>query len=200
MAAVLLCFALGFFPSSSFLQPLNATKSCSARGGCACDCSWAPADCGGDDGSCCYACCCEASPMPGPPAPGPGPSTCAAFTTMPGQDCSGDDVSNAPAADVAACCDLCGASSACTAFTWDEYSSSGAKTGTCYLKASCPSTTPNGATTAGRAAGPPSPTPPTPTPPTPTPPSPTPPTPNGSMTLYCPSKVHSFVFSMNFYD
>lgn len=34
-------------------------KHCTGRGGCDCDCAWAAAGkCGGDDGSCCYACCC----------------------------------------------------------------------------------------------------------------------------------------------
>jgi len=42
-------------------SPSPAVKHCAGRGGCDCDCSWAVAGkCGGDDGSCCYACCCYA--------------------------------------------------------------------------------------------------------------------------------------------
>merc|ERR1712187_31762 len=38
----------------------GGVKHCAARGGCDCDCSWAASGkCGGDDGSCCYSCCCS---------------------------------------------------------------------------------------------------------------------------------------------
>lgn len=41
-------------------SPTPGIKQCTGRGGCDCDCSWATAGkCGGDDGSCCYACCCS---------------------------------------------------------------------------------------------------------------------------------------------
>jgi len=44
--------------------------TCSGRGGCDCDCSWAsPSTCNDDDGSCCFGCCCG-SPSPSP-SPGP---------------------------------------------------------------------------------------------------------------------------------
>jgi len=38
-----------------------------------CDCSWTDggSNCGGDDGSHCWACCCGSSPTPGPPSPAP---------------------------------------------------------------------------------------------------------------------------------
>lgn len=90
------------------------------------------------------------------------------------------EISNAPASDVAACCDLCSAAPACKAFTWDQYSGTGAKQGTCYLKNGCPTTTPNGATTAGRQS---SPSPPSPGP---SPPSPSPSPSPGNLTQYCP--------------
>merc|ERR1712039_1013867 len=49
-------------------------KTCSGRGGCDCDCSWASSStCGTDDGSCCFGCCCGSSPSPPSPTP-PGPS------------------------------------------------------------------------------------------------------------------------------
>merc|ERR1719379_1908746 len=49
-------------------------KFCWARGTCSCDCSWAHAGCGRDDGSCCWGCCCS-GPSPGPaPGPSPGPA------------------------------------------------------------------------------------------------------------------------------
>eukprot|EP00927_Polykrikos_kofoidii_P082319 TRINITY_DN815_c0_g1_i1.p1 TRINITY_DN815_c0_g1~~TRINITY_DN815_c0_g1_i1.p1 ORF type:complete len:502 (+),score=39.35 TRINITY_DN815_c0_g1_i1:87-1592(+) len=65
----------------SFLFAANVAvvdaNTCSARGGCDCDCSWASAyTCGHDDGSCCFGCCCggpSPTPPPGPPpSPGPG--------------------------------------------------------------------------------------------------------------------------------
>merc|ERR1711879_839604 len=41
-------------------SPTPGKKTCSARGGCACDCSWASAStCNVDDGSCCFGCCCS---------------------------------------------------------------------------------------------------------------------------------------------
>jgi len=41
-------------------SPSGPAKSCSVRGGCSCDCSWArPDTCGKDDGSCCHSCCCS---------------------------------------------------------------------------------------------------------------------------------------------
>ena len=50
---------------------LDDIKHCSARDGCDCDCSWAnPSTCGGDDGSCCWGCCCGSAP-PSPPSPSP---------------------------------------------------------------------------------------------------------------------------------
>ena len=177
--ALPLCVYLG-------LLDLASTTTCAGRGGCSCDCSWAPQDCGGDDGSCCYACCCNAPPPGPPPGPRPAPGTC---QLQAGQDCVGDDVSNAPAPDANACCSMCSATSGCTGFTWDSYDASGQQQGTCYLKSGCPSTTSCGSCTAGVAtpAGPtppPAPTPPpTPAPPTPTPPTPSPPP---GAALFCP--------------
>ena len=40
--------------AASVAAQLNGTKHCDGRGGCSCDCSWAPKDCGHDDGTCCY--------------------------------------------------------------------------------------------------------------------------------------------------
>ena len=57
-------------------SPAKSLTYCQGRGGCSCDCSWASkSSCGRDDGSCCYACCCNAPtpPPPSPPSP-PGPS------------------------------------------------------------------------------------------------------------------------------
>jgi hypothetical protein len=48
---------------------------CPGRGGCECNCAWANSQtCQKDDGSCCFACCCDTPPGPPPPPPGPGPS------------------------------------------------------------------------------------------------------------------------------
>lgn len=46
----------------------SAANTCSGgRGSCTCDCSWANSGtCGKDDGSCCFQCCCGASPQPSP--------------------------------------------------------------------------------------------------------------------------------------
>jgi len=41
-----------------------ACNKCSDVGGCVCECSWAPDGCKGDDGSCCYACCCYSERYP----------------------------------------------------------------------------------------------------------------------------------------
>ncbi len=50
-------------------------KYCPGRGGCTCNCAWANSNtCGHDDGSCCYACCCDGpapNPPPNPPPPPP---------------------------------------------------------------------------------------------------------------------------------
>ena len=108
--------------------PLDAT--CASRGGCSCDCSWAASGCGKDDGSCCYACCCSSAP-PSPvlptPAPGPSPPTCQLTT---GQDCVGNDLTNAPAADANACCSMCAATAGCSGFTWNAYNAQGQQQGT----------------------------------------------------------------------
>ena len=48
--------------------------TCSGRGGCTCDCSWANNQtCGKDDGSCCFLCCCSTPPGPSPPGPSGNP-------------------------------------------------------------------------------------------------------------------------------
>jgi endoglucanase len=51
----------GFGPSPSppTPAPTPGTKTCSARGGCTCDSSWANPNTCHDDGSCCFACCCS---------------------------------------------------------------------------------------------------------------------------------------------
>merc|ERR1712056_14790 len=47
-------------PSPGPAPSPGGVKHCAARGGCECDCSWAASGkCGGDDGSCCYSCCCS---------------------------------------------------------------------------------------------------------------------------------------------
>ena len=65
-------------------------KTCSARGGCSCDCSWAASGCSHfkDDGSCCFGCCCVPQPAPTPaPAPTPPPTPNANATLYcPGQN------------------------------------------------------------------------------------------------------------------
>ena len=159
-----------------------------------CSGSWAPKDCGGDDGSCCYACCCNSSPNPGPsppnPGPPPSPGTCKGFSVDQGKDCFGNDISNSPAADTTACCSLCSANAACQAFTWSEFDASGQKQGTCYLKSGCPSKVPSSDCSAGSKSGPtppgPSP-PPSPPSPSPSPPPPTPPPSPSGATLFCPN-------------
>jgi hypothetical protein len=48
-------------------------QHCDSRGGCYCNCDWAnPKACHVDDGSCCFACCCNSDPDPDPPTPHPG--------------------------------------------------------------------------------------------------------------------------------
>jgi hypothetical protein len=63
----------------------------------------------------------------------------AGCTQTPGKDCKGNDLSSLPGADADACCALCANTTGCTAFTHDQYSKTGAKTPTCYLKSACPS-------------------------------------------------------------
>lgn len=61
-----------------FVSASNAfgDVQCSARGGCYCNCSWANSNtCQVDDGSCCFACCCDTPPTP-PTPPGPQKSYC----------------------------------------------------------------------------------------------------------------------------
>eukprot|EP00936_MAST-01D_sp_MAST-1D-sp1_P001577 g1577.t1 len=86
----------------------------------------------------------------------------------PGQDCSGNDISDAPSASPQACCDACAATAGCGAFTYNDYNAQGQQQGTCYLKSACPSSIGCGTCTAGVSAPPASPTPP-PVPPTPSP-------------------------------
>ena len=145
--------------------------------------SWAPKDCGGDDGTCCYACCCNAPPKPGPT---PNPGTCKDFSVDEGKDCSGNDLSNSPAVDTATCCSLCSENSGCEAFTWSQYDGSGQKQATCYLKSGCPSKVPSSDCNAGSKSGPTPPGPSPPPSPSPSPPTPPPPSPTGA-TLYCPN-------------
>jgi dienelactone hydrolase len=95
-------------------------------------------------------------------------STCVLTT---GADCVGHDLSNAKALTPQKCCDLCGATPGCLAFTHSLYDADGKPDPTCYLKSECSRTQPASTCTAGVAAAPtpaPAPTPPTP-PPAPTP-------------------------------
>ena len=67
----------------------------------------------------------------------------------PGQDCSGNDISDAPSASPQACCDACAATAGCGAFTYNDYNAQGQQQGTCYLKSACPSSIGCGTCTAG---------------------------------------------------
>lgn len=64
-------------------SPSPSPPSPSPAGGCDdCDCSWTHGgtDCGGDDGSHCWSCCCSGGPSPSPPpSPYPTPPSGAAF-------------------------------------------------------------------------------------------------------------------------
>jgi beta-glucosidase len=68
---------------------------------------------------------------------------------QPGMNCKGYDMNSAPGADANACCALCKTTTGCAAFTHDQWSSSGAKTPTCYLKSACPSVESNPNSVAG---------------------------------------------------
>ncbi|OMJ65538.1 hypothetical protein SteCoe_38039 [Stentor coeruleus] len=72
-AYVTLAIVMIVFVSAS--NPLGDVQ-CTARGGCYCNCSWAnPSTCQNDDGSCCFACCCDNPPNP-PNPPGPQKNYC----------------------------------------------------------------------------------------------------------------------------
>ena len=75
-----------------------------------------------------------------------------------GYDCLGLDISNRPAADAGACCDLCGKTAGCKAFTLAEYDGQGKRNSVCYMKSACASKTPKSSCTAGE-TGPPAPMP-----------------------------------------
>jgi hypothetical protein len=87
-----------------------------------------------------------------------------------GQDCYGNDISNAPASTPQDCCNLCLNNSACNAFTHDQFDQSGQKHGVCYMKSGCSDLRSSSACTAGTKSPPAPPKPPTPGPPTPVPP------------------------------
>jgi len=53
-------FAQAYLAGGGPIPTPPGKKTCSARGGCACDCSWASgSSCHTDDGSCCFSCCCS---------------------------------------------------------------------------------------------------------------------------------------------
>lgn len=110
-------------------------------------------------------------PTPTPPPPTPWPDMC---TTMDGQDCSGGDIAESLASSASACCDWCGQTSGCAAWTWSQYDGQGQQNPTCYLKSSCDTQQDCGTCTAGK-VNPAPPAPPSPAPtPVPPPPAPTP--------------------------
>jgi hypothetical protein len=102
--------------------------------------------------------------------------SCDPFEVSNGQDCIGNDLSNAPAVDTATCCELCSNNAFCQAFSWDQYNQAGQKNGQCYLKSACLTKQGNSNTTAGSRGSAPSPS---------AHPSPAPAPPAG-LTLYCP--------------
>ena len=73
-------------------------------------------------------------------------STCVLTT---GADCVGHDLSNAKALTPQKCCDLCGATPGCLAFTHSLYDADGKPDPTCYLKSECSRTQPASTCTKG---------------------------------------------------
>jgi hypothetical protein len=107
---------------------------------------------------------------------------CDLFEISTGQDCTGNDLSNAPAVDTTACCSLCSSNPNCQAFSWDQYNQAGEKSGQCYLKSACPEKQGNDNVNAGVRSSDPKPAPLSPSPSShPSPSSP-------GLTLFCPSE------------